>query len=177
MLPTILPVTIKSTNDLTYNISDLVFKQRQFPNSLLTNCSIEKGHRVYCPTWFSAAFRASSHIVIQSSTCYYESSCQTWQPGWVPHTTGTPSSGSGLIWVQVADSEPSWAPSDSASVGVAGRLRILLPEIHFLFLAMSRSTKRLLLTPPVSILAHWPHLGPTNTPPTHHHHHYAFMHP
>lgn len=133
---------------------------------LVNKLLAEKGDRVYCPTWFSAAFRASSHIVKQSSTCYYELSCQTWQPGWVPHTTGTPSSGSGLIWVQVADSEPSWAPSDSASVGVAGRLGILPLEIHFLFLAKSRSTKRL-LTPPASILAHWPHLGPTNTPPTH----------
>lgn len=46
--------------------------------------------------------------------------------------------------------------------GTEGELT-LSPEIHFLFLARSRSTKRLVLTPSTSILAHGPHLGRANT--------------
>lgn len=176
MLPTILPITIKSTNDITYNISDLVFKQSQFPNSLL-NCWIEKGHRVYCPTWFSAAFRASSHSHTKFNVLLWVVLPDMAARVGAPHNRNTQFRkwsylGAGC-WLRTFLS-PLWL---CIGGGVAGRLRILLPEIHFLFLAMSRSTKRLLLTPPASILAHWPHLGPTNTPPTHHHHHYAFMHP
>lgn len=153
---------MERTNYLTYNTPDLVFKQKTISSRQ------KKGLWVYSPTWFSAACRASSHIVIQSSTCYYEPSCQTWQDGRVsaPHYRNTQFRkwsylGAGC-WLRTFLSL-FWLHISVVRAGLGG-LIILPPEIHFLLLAMSRSTKRLLPTPPASIFAHWPHLGRTNTP-------------
>lgn len=67
-----------------------------------------------------------------------------------------------LIWLCIGVVRAGgWGEFGGMGVGV---VIILPPEIHFLFLAMSRSTKRLLLTPLASILTHWPHLGRTNSP-------------